>query len=424
MTVFFMPDRANYRRPFSAEREFMRRVVELSGNGVEAGTNFNPDQRFYQRWREGIDDDASRLAADQGRRAFERGFLGALRLSKKWIQHLVEYHLREYVAALDPIDEVSSAGMRNLASWARGDLGIYAPDARLQMDLSVICPIADSWGDDEGLISVESLNELTLASKIVRLEAVDPWSSVTDDMGWINELSAERLWYDRKVNLTVNYCVRTEGEYRGYVHPDVPITFGKAVSTPVADSALRNLPMKCRVVVDGVTTYLVMTRSRPKDVETTILKEEEVDPRDPLGGRRAARDRRGIMHVLVAVGVNGVWRVANHADLDSFTELVKVRLWHEPLRLEVHDQWQNPETSPDFVRRKLLGRLYRKSHRDGSLPVAVSVEHQIILVTTFLSSLEARNNLRHDIYRGQRIRRVLVPELFGEHFKRLGMTLP
>lgn len=423
MTVF-MPDMATYRRPFAAERKIMQQVVVLSGNGVEPGTNFNADQRFYQRWREGVDDDASRIIADQGRRGFERLFSSALRRSKQWIQHLVEHHLREYVAALDPIDEVSSAGVRNLATWARGDLGIYAPDARLQMDLSVICPIADSWGDDEGLIPVESLHELTLASKMVRLEAVDPWSSVTDDMGWINELSAARLWYDRKVILTVNYCVRSQGEYQGYVHTDVPIIFGNHVTQVPADGSQRSLRMKCRVVVDGETTYLVMTRSRPKDVETTILKEEEVDPRDPNGGCRAARDRRGIMHVLVAVGVRGVWRVATHADLDGFTELVKVRLWHEPLRLEDHDQWPNPETSPDFVRRKLLGRLYRKSHRDGSLPVAVSVEHQIILVTTFLSSLEARTNLKHDIYRGQRIRRVLMPELFGEHFKRLGMTLP
>jgi hypothetical protein len=423
MTVF-MPDRADYRRPFSVERGLMQQVVALSGNGVEPGTNFNADQRFYQYWRAAIDDDASRIIADQGRRAFERAFFSALRRSKQWIQHLVEHHLREYVAALDPIDEVSSAGVRNLAAWARGDLGIYAPDARLQMDLSALCPIADSWGDDEGLIPVESLHELTLASKMVRLEAVDPWSSVTDDMGWINELSAARLWYDRKVVLTVNYCVRSQGEYQGYVHADVPITFGNdRVQTP-ADAGQRTLRMKCRVVVDGETTYLVMTRSRPKDLETTILKEEEPDPGDPKGSRRAARDRRGIMHVLVAVGVRGIWRVATPTDLDSFTELVKVRLWHEPLRLEDHNQWQNPETSPDFVRRKLLGRLYRKSHRDGSLPVAVSVEHQAILVTTFLSSLEAQTNLNHDIYRGQRIRRVLMPVLFSEHFERLGMTLP
>lgn len=423
MEPIFFPDQADYRRPFEDEREYIRQAVQASGSDL--GPNFSPSDRFYDAWRQFPVDDASRRMGLIGADEFSRLFAASLRRAKAWVQDIIRDHLRDLATVLDPIDEVASGGTPNLVAWSRGELGILRPNGHAADDLSEVCPIADRWGDDEDLVIEESLRELTLASKIRRLEAVDDWESVTRDMTRINELCSERLWVGRKVVLTVNYAVYKDGEKKGYVHPDVPITFGPHRPTVTWDSEPRNRQVKCRVVRDGETVWLILTKSRPKDLEATILKEEEVVQSGATFKSRVALDRRGIMHVLVAVGIRGQWRAAVPADCETFGSLARARLWTEPLRLVAeHEHWKNPESSPDYQRVKMLGRFYRHSYRNNTLLVAPSVEHQIIAIETLLSSLGAQTTLNHDIYRAGRIRRVLVPKLFEGNFRRLGMLPP
>jgi|GEM_PF-5807496 len=418
MNQLYKPDQASYRRAYEVELEFMKEVVKTSGNGSDIGANLGLNLRFFEQWRDGLRDDASRILGNKGEADFSRDFSNALRRAKAWIQTIVREYLSHLATVVDPIDEVASAGVSDLARWSRGDLGIMKPNGTFDDDLASVCSVADSWGDDHELIPEESLRELTLASKICRLEAVDPWEYVTLDMAKINEISTERVWSGRKIMLTVNYAVRRLGKYRGYVHPSVPLTFGEDRASVPDDAIGKTIRMKCRVVKDGQKTYLVLTKSRPKEIEATILKEEEPDPSAPTQ-RRAARDRRGIMNVVVGVGVNGVWRAATPEDSEKFSDLVRLRLWREPLVLSEHTQWQNPERSSDYRRVKLLGRLRRDSFAGGPLLVATSVEHQIIDVGTLLSSLGAKTTLNHDIYRAARIRRVLVPKLFGGNIDQL-----
>lgn len=423
MDPIFYPDKADYRRTFEEERDCIRRVVEASGSDL--GPNFSPSDRFYDAWRRFPEDDASRRMGLIGADEFSRLFAASLRRAKAWVQDIIRDHLRDLATVLDPIDEVASGGTPNLVAWSRGELGILRPNGHATDDLQAICSIADRWGDDEDLIVEESLRELTLASKIRRLEAVDDWESVTRDMTHINELCSERLWVGRKVVLTVNYAVYKDGDKKGYVHPGVPITFGSNRSGVTWDSEARHRQVKCRVVRDGDTVWLVLTKSRPKDLEATILKEEETILEDGRQKCRVALDRRGIMHVLVAVGARGVWRVATPADCGTFGALAHARLWTDPLRLfDEHEPWKNPESSPDYVRVKMLGRFYRHSYRNSMLRVAPSVEHQIISIETLLSSLGAQTTLNHDLYRAGRIRRVLVPKLFDANFRHLGILPP
>lgn len=416
----FSPDKANYRRSFEEERENVLRAVHSSG--VDLGLNFSPDQRFYHSWRDNPVDDASRILGNIGSDEFMRLFSGSLRQAKQWIQALIRDYLREYVTVLDPIDEVASGGTLDLARWSRGELGILQSNSGLLDDLETVCSIADSWSDDEDLIVEESLRELTLASKICRLEAVDPWDHVARDMTRINELCSERLWVGRKIVLTLNYAVYEDGEKRGYVHPGVPVTFGKHCAPMVPGASPRSIRAKCRVVVDGDTLFLVLTKSRPKDLETTVLKELERNPKSLSDERRVARDRRGIMNVVVAIRRAGKWRVATPEDNEVFAELAHARLWRSPLHPEPFTPWLNPESSPDYSRVKLLGRFHRRGYRSpGARLEALSVEHQVICITTLLSAQEAGTTLNHDIYRRDRVLRVLIPVLFKGNFERLGL---
>ncbi len=419
MTKLFLPDQADYRRTFEAEREFMRQVVEAAG--ADAGPNFTPSERFYDAWRRFPDDDASRILGLIGAGEFARRFEGSLRRAHAWILTIIRDHLRHLATVLDPIDEVTSGGVLNLARWSGGELGILGPNGHMDDQLSDVCSIADGWGDDHDLIREESLRALTLASKFMRLGAVDDWGYVTQDMTRLNELCSERLWGDRKVVLTINYAVHKDGEHRGQVHPEVPITFGKERANITWDSEQRSQPVKCRVVKNGEITYLVHTKSRPKDLEATVLKEMELDPKSDVPKCRTALDRRGIMHVLVAIGVAGTWRVATPDDNETFAALVRERLWRPPLFLSDRTQWQNPESHPDYKRVKLLGRYHRLSFRAEDIEVRPSVEHQIISLITLLSSFEARTTLNHDVYRAERVKRVLVPLLFAGNFARLGL---
>lgn len=413
MAIFY-PDQADYRRQFEEERDHIRAVVQEAKS--TAGPSLTIDERFYAAWCHHPRDDAARFMSLIGADEFSRLFAVSLRQAKQWIERIIRDHLSNLATVLDPIDEVASGGTPDLMRWARGELGTLLPNGKLGDDLGAICPIADRWGDDHDLLIDESLRVLTLASKIRRLEAVDGWEYVTRDMTRINELCSERLWEGRKMVLMVNYAVQKAGDRQGYVHPDVPITFGSVRAAPTWDSEVRTIPVKCRVVTDGGRLYLVLTKSRPKDIEATILKEEELES-GPSGPRcRAARDRRGIMHVLVAVGERGDWRVAVPKDCEAFEEVVRSRLWRTPLVLEDHAPWKNPESNPDYRRVKLLGRLHRRSYRSDDLEVHPSVEHQIIAIETLLSSLGAKTTLNHDVYRHERIRRVLVTKLFEQHF--------
>lgn len=417
--MLFLPDKADYRRSFEDEREFMGQVINAAG--ADAGPNFTPSERFYDAWRRFPEDDASRILGLIGADEFARRFESSLRRAHTWILAIIQEHLSHLATVLEPIDEVTSGGTLDLVRWSGGELGQLGPNGHMDEQLTDICSIADGWGDDHDLIREESLRALTLASRFQRLGAVDGWGYVTKDMTRLNELCSERLWVGRKMLLTVNYAVYKDGDHRGQVHPEIPITFGKERASVTWDSEQRSQPVKCRVVRDGGTTYLVHTRSRAKDLEATVLKEMELDPKSSVPRCRTALDRRGIMHVLVAIGVAGNWRVATPDDNQAFAALVSKNLWQPPLFLSDKSQWQNPESHPDYKRVKLLGRYHRVSFRTEDIEVRPSVEHQIISLVTLLSSFEARTTLNHDVYRAERIKRVLVPKLFGGNFARLGL---
>ncbi len=409
MGKIFRPDQAEYRRLYEDEMIFMQSVVDRAGAD---GLNMTDAQKLYASWVRLRDDDAARRLVLISAGEFGRQFGSCVRIAESWIARMVKDHLDRLHFSLEPIDEVASSGIDDLPTWARNEAeATLSPDTP-PLTLNEFCGIADGWGQDEELIQKEALRKITIASKIMALEAVDSWNNLSRDMVFLNRLCAQRLWAGPKVLVTVNYAVHRDPANLGRLHVDVPITFGGDKPQETLDVVVYSRQMKCRVAQDGSRTYLVHTSSRPKDLFPTLLKEEqpELDENQQSTGRcRPALDRRGLSHVIVARGEGGRWQPGTREDVTEYASYVKRELWRNELTLDPTPRPRlNPYRHPDFVNEKFFGRLLRASYTAANSTEALSVEHQVLDLRVFLNVRHATDKLNHDIYRRSQEREVLV----------------
>ena len=339
-----------------------------------------------------------------------------------WMNNVIQEHLSDLVTTIDPIDEVASGSVKDILTWGRGVKIAHRPDPSAPADVRELIPIADSWEDDDDLALEEALNVTTTASKIMALNLVDEPDHVRHDMTKLNECLNERLWIGNKVILTVNYATALNGEGKIRLHPGVPITFGSVMDSVPTEAQRQSYELKCRVIRHGRRLYVVLTTTRPKEPFPTFLKEEELDkptPENPIPGCRPALDRRGIKHVIVAVGeAGGPFRPATYDDAVEFADYCRRTLWVNELRIEPDSARKNADSNPDYQVVKIMGRLHRMSLRGAQMNVAVSVEHQIVPLPLELETRHANDSLNHKIYRAGRVKRLLVPLWFGKHLSR------
>lgn len=414
MDRVFYPDKAQYRRPYKDEMEFMHEVTR--GLRTLDSPNTTDIEDFYLTWCGLRGDDAARRMQIIGAGEFWWRFGVALREAQGWISSIVERYLPELQTQIDPIDEPASGGGLDLVRFVQERSAL--PDLTSRPPVKELYAYADSWADDDDLLPIEALRKLTIASKIVALEAIDPGHDLNRDMTVLNELCNERLWEQGKLMLTVHYAIYRDPKKFGRLHPDVPITFSEKPSSVPLDAIACSLEPKCRIARDGDRIYLVMTTVRPKELLPTIIKEEELDEpteENPNPGCRPALDRRGLMHVIVAVIENGVWRAGTQGDAQSFADFTRHRLWRSPILEEPDRLRRNLDTSTAYRNVKIMGRLHRSSYRGASLMVAPSIEHQIVPIGMNLAAKHATDGLNHSRYREGRIRRIIIPQWFGPH---------
>lgn len=403
----FKPDKATFFRPFSEEFLLVEQLAERC-LGVQ-GKRFNNRERLFLAWCDlRSNDDAGARLRVLGADVFARMFERAIRDAQEAIERVIVKYLDKYSTTIDPIDEIASCD----DPWDL--IEIIAEDRteriRLEsLDVKTEFPFAFARERRADLEKIEAMRKLAIGSQILALEAVDPMADVSRDLTIVNKLVKERLFTKHgAIRVRVNFILNKQDHY--LPHPDFSVTlddhdYGKLPEEAIAGS----LPYVCRVAPDpeNKRTFIVQSKSRPKEAYATIIKNQ----------RRSVMDRRGLRHLVVAVIEDDVWRVATREDVELYAEFARRKLWVNELQEEPDTSLPNPDSSQRYWSRKIMGRLVRKSRRGAEALVAPAVEHQMIPLDVDIMNRFGRDGTDHESYRKRVVEKYVLKEWFAWHPK-------
>jgi hypothetical protein len=402
----FKPDKAKFYRPFDEEMRLAEQFAERALS--DSGRVFSNQQRVYSSWIRLRDDDAGARAQLLSAETFGSRFEYSIREAERAIETVIEEHLSHLTTTLDPIDEIASADdpwdlIQIIAEDRTDRIRREATEVREQY------PVAFARERRANMEVIEALRKLAIGSQLMALEVVDPMADVSRDLRIVNHYVKERLFTARDtVKVKVNFVFKDDENH--LLYPDIPVTLGESSYGMLPDdSTLYSVPYVCHVVPDEVNdrTFIVQSKSRPKEPYTTIIKL----------ARRNVLDRRGLRHLVVAVGEGSLWRVATREDVAAYADLCRRKFWIEDMIEEGDTSPPNPDSSSTYWSEKIMGRLLRKSRRGAENMVAPSVEHQIIPLATDASDRFAKDGTSHAAYRRRVITKYVLPDWFSWHLR-------
>lgn len=373
----FRPDREPYIQRFDHYLPGIPAFIDLFADR----SHFDVRPRVFAAWTAWQASGAGERMQMHGAAAFYEKFVLALEDAQEGLER-VAVDFSGHPKEIEPIDEIGSCNdpyrLICMYDGERFDLPYEATE----------------------LGRFEICRKLAIASQLLCISAADPYQGVTNNLTDVNLLANERLYEKNRQVVNVHYVLHgAEGHFRLNDQYPICVNFEDDVSAWCADTPQR-LRIACRQVRDGQLTYYVYTSSRPKSRISGVFRLER-------GG--TLTDRRGIMHVVVAVQRGKTLRAATRADVEAYAQVARRRLWRPPLREEPDTSPPNAVSHRDYWATKIIG--FFAARLDG-VPTDAPVEHQITAIGDRLNAEHATDSLGHRNYKREAIWQFVLPRWF------------
>lgn len=375
----YRPDDERYIKRF---RDVFPDISELVRLFVER-VHFAEKASVFGAWCAWQPEAAERVKL-YGTDLFYERFVRSLEFAEDVLDLVVARYSGWHDEEIESVDEIGSCHdpLQLLSMLSHGFMG-YRPDELTRFEIA---------------------RKLTLATQLMLVAAADPYEWATQDLTVFNILATQRL-YQLGVRQRVDVQFTLEPKkHRVDLRALLTVSLSDGAALPKMTGSERMKRYVCRAVKDGDTTFFLYTRSRLKKRISSIIRMER---------RGRLTDRRGSAQVVVAVQERGVLRPAIRDDVLRVVEIIRERLWQDPLWPEDDMSEPNGDSSSEYWDRKIVGRL----HCQHGFHIATPVEQQVTSLVDRLNVENALDGLSHDNYKGEIIRRHILPQWFPqEHY--------